>query len=142
MRTKSLTLAVVLLLTNGIDLAYADRLQPLIDDLKSADTDTKLKAIKSLGESGDIRAVPALLAVLRDERGVVRRYAVEALQNLARLLDDAYVVVKRWLQSLINRLRLDPSDDVITVEWRAAHPYLARAGGTACTAGRGGWTGA
>ena len=139
MRTKSLILLALLLLTNGVDLAYADRLQPLIDDLKSTDTDAKLKAIKSLGESGDIRAVSPLLAVLREERGVVRQYAVEALQNLARALDDVYVVVKRWLQSLINRLRLDPSDDVITVEWRAAHRYLACAGGAAGTAGTGRW---
>jgi hypothetical protein len=126
MRTRSLILLALLLLTNGIDLARADRLQALIDDLKSTETDAKLKAIKSLGESGDIRAVPALLAVLHDERGVVRQYAIEALQNLARVLDDVYVVVKRWLQSLINQLRLAPSDDVITVEWRAAHRQLAQ----------------
>jgi hypothetical protein len=139
MRTRSLILLALLLLTSGIDLSYADRLRPLIDDLRSTDTDTKLKAIKSLGESGDIRAVPPLLAVLRDERGVVRQYAVEALQNLARVLDDVYAVVKRWLQSFINKLRLDPSDEVITVEWRAAHPQLACVGGAACMAGEEGW---
>jgi hypothetical protein len=125
MRTTSLILLALLLLTSGINLSYADGLQPLIDDLKSTNTDTKLKAIKSLGESGDIRAVPPLLTVLRDERGMARQYAVEALQNLARVLDDVYVVVKRWLQSLINKLRLDPSGDVITVEWGTAHPHLA-----------------
>jgi hypothetical protein len=44
----------------------------------------------------------------------VRQYAIEALQRLVRTLDDMYIVVKRWLQSLINQLRRDPPDGVIT----------------------------
>jgi len=107
---------LVLLLTGAIDLASADQLRPLIDDLQSGDTQITLNAIQRLGASGDIRAVPPLLDALRDERGVVRHYAVEALQQLIRALDDVYMVVKRGLQSLINKLRLDSSDDVITVE--------------------------
>jgi HEAT repeat protein len=115
-------LLAALLLTSTIDLAYADELRPLINDLKSADTPTALKAITGLRESGDIRAVPPLLTALRDERGVVRQAAVEALQHLVRALDDVHIIIKRWLQSLINKLRLDPSDDVITVEQPIAHP--------------------
>jgi HEAT repeat protein len=109
-----------LLLTNAVNLASADQLRPLINGLKSGDTQTVLKAIKGLGESGDIRAVPPLVDALRDERAVVRQYTVEALQQLVRALDDVYIVVKRGLQSLINKLRLDPADDVITVEQPAA----------------------
>jgi HEAT repeat protein len=120
MRTATCTLLVALLLTSVSGLAFADQLQPLLNDLKSSDTKTTLKAIKGLGESGDIRAVPPLLDALRDKRGVVRQYAAEALQNLARSLDEMYVVVKRWLQSLINNLRLDPTDEVIAVE----HPVI------------------
>jgi hypothetical protein len=45
---------------------------------------------------------------------VVRQYAVEALQHLVRTLDKAYLVTKRWLQSLINQLRSDPTDGVVT----------------------------
>jgi hypothetical protein len=102
--------------------------------------DTRLKAIKSLGASGDIRAVAPLLATMFDERGVVRRYAVEALQNLTRALDDAYVAVKRWLQSLIHKLQLDPADDVITVERRSAHPHTACQVRAACITSAGGGT--
>jgi len=126
MRLTSSILLALLLLTSGIEWSYADRLQPLIDDLKSTEMATRLKAIKSLGESGEIRAVPPLIAALNDEHDVVRRYAAEALQNLSRILDDVYTGVKRWLQSLINKLRLDSGDDVITVERRGAHPHLYR----------------
>ena len=122
MRTMTWFLLAAMLLTNTIGLAYADPLRPLINDLKSADTTTVLKAIRGLGESGDIRAVPPLLEALRDKRGVVRQYTVEALQHLVQALDDGYIVVKRWLQSLINKLRLDPADDMITVEQSVVYP--------------------
>ncbi|HZC00147.1 MAG TPA: HEAT repeat domain-containing protein [Gammaproteobacteria bacterium] len=126
MRTVSSLLLGLLLLTGGIELSHADRLQPLLDDMASADMDTRLKAITSLGESGEIRAVPPLIAALNDEHEVIRQYAAKALQNLARVLDDAYVVVKRWLQSLINKLRLDSTDDVITVERRGGRLHPSR----------------
>jgi HEAT repeat protein len=126
MRTVSSLLLGLLLLTSGIELSYADRLQPLLDDLTSTDMDTRLKAIKSMGESGEIRAVAPLIAALHDEHDVVRQYAAEALQELARVLDDVYVGLKRWLQSLINKLRLKPTDDVITVERRRDRPHLYR----------------
>jgi HEAT repeat protein len=126
MRTASLFLLGLLLLTGGIDWSYADQLQPLLDDFASTDMDTRLRAIKSLGESGEIRAVPPLIAALNDEHDVVRQYAAEALQELARVLDDVYVGIKRWLQSLINKLRLKPTDDVITVERRGDRPHLYR----------------
>ena len=114
LRTAIWIILAALLLTHISSLADVDQLRPLIDDLTSADTETTLKAIKGLGESGDIRAVSPLLTALRDERGVVRQYAVEALQRLVRTLDKAYIVVKRWRQSLINQLRHDPPDGVIT----------------------------
>jgi hypothetical protein len=116
MRKAILIFWLALLLTGTIDLASADQLRPLIDDLQSGDTQISLNAIKRLGASGDIRAVPPLLDALRDERGVVRHYAVEALQHLIRALDDMYIVVKRGLQSLIDKLRLDSSEDITTVE--------------------------
>jgi hypothetical protein len=125
MRMATCIFLTALLLTSAIKLAYADRLRPLINDLTSADVETALKAITALRESGDLGAVPPLLDALRDERRVVRHAAVEALQHLVRALDDVYIVVKRWLQSLINKLRLDPSDDVITVEQPDTYPDVA-----------------
>ena len=121
MRRAILFFCAALLLTDTIHLASADQLRPLINDLQSEDRQIVVKAIQRLGESGDIRAVSPLLDALRDERGVVRYYAVEALQQLIRTLDDVYIVVKRGLQSLINKLRLDSSDDVIAVEQLDTH---------------------
>jgi HEAT repeat protein len=118
MRTAIWIFLAALLLTHTSSLADVDQLRSLIDDLNSADTETTLNAIKGLGESGDIRAVSPLLKALHDERSVVRRYTVEALQRLVRTLDDVYIVVKRWLQLLINQLRHDPTDGVITTtQW-------------------------
>ena len=71
----------VLLLATAIDLA-ADELELLINDPQSGDTQRIFKATKGIGESEDIRVLPALLGVLRGERGVVREYRVEALQHL------------------------------------------------------------
>jgi HEAT repeat protein len=118
MRTAILAFLAALLLTHMLGLADADQLQPLIDDVKSVETATAIKAIKGLGDSRDIRALPPLLAALRDERGVVRQYAVEALQHLVRTLDTVYYVAKRWLQSLIDQLRTDPSDSIVTTARR------------------------
>jgi HEAT repeat protein len=125
MRTAAWTFLAALLLMGAVRLADADELRPLINDLQSADTERALKAIAALGSSGDIRAVPPLLEALRDVREVVRQSAIEALQRLVGALDDAYIVVKRWLRSLINKLRLDPSDDVITVEHSVFHSAIA-----------------
>ena len=127
MRTALLVCLAALLLTHITGLADADQLRPLLNDLQSADTETTLKAIKRLGESGDIRAVPPLLAAFRDERGVVRQYAIEALQQLVRTLDNVYLVAKRWLQSLINQLRSNPSERVVTTARRPLDPFAQKA---------------
>jgi HEAT repeat protein len=127
MRTAILIFLAALLLTHITGPADADQLRPLIDDLQSVETETALKTIKGLGESGDIRAVPPLLAALRDERGVVRQYAVEALQHLVRTLDKVYFVAKRWLQSLIDQLRSDPSDGVVTTARRPLDLHAKKA---------------
>jgi hypothetical protein len=114
MRRTTWIFLAALLLTNMGGGADADQLRPLVNDLKSTDTEAALNAIKGLRASGDIGAVPPLLAALRDERIVVRQYAVEALQQLLQTLDGVYGAVRRWLQSLINQLQRDPSGGVVT----------------------------
>ena len=116
-----------LLWTHTTGLVNADQLRPLINDLKSTDTEAALKALKRLGESGDIRAVAPLIDALHDERGVVRQYAVEALQHLVRVLDDGYIVIKRWLRSLINRLQPDPPGGVVTAAQESLDLYAQKA---------------
>jgi HEAT repeat protein len=127
MRTTLWVFLATLLLTHMTALADADQLRPLLNDLQSADTETTLKAIKGLGESSDIRAVPPLLAALRDERSIVQQYAIEALQHLVRTLDNVYFVAKRWLQSLIDQLRSDPADAVVTTARQPLDPLAKKA---------------
>jgi len=127
MRTAILVFLAALLLTHITPPADADQLRPLGNDLQSVDTETALKEITGLGESGDIRAVPPLLTALRDERGVVRQYAVEALQHLVRTLDKVHLVAKRWLQSLIDQLRSDPSNGVLTTGRRPLDLHAKKA---------------
>jgi HEAT repeat protein len=116
------------LLVSGIGPAVADTLRTLPSGYQSRDAEAMLKALAELGQSGDIAALPPLLEALRDERAVVRQYAVEALQRFARVLDDAHILVKRWLQILINRLRTDSADERIIVEAPDIHACVAPMG--------------
>jgi HEAT repeats len=127
MRTVIWIILAALSLTQSTGLADADQLRPLINDLKSADTQAALKAVHGLGDSGDIRAMSPLLDALHDERDVVRQYAVEALQHLVRALDNVYIVTKRWLQSLIDQLRPAPADGVVTATRRPLDLHAKKA---------------
>jgi HEAT repeat protein len=114
----------ILLMLGTIELSAADELKSVVNDLKSADAQTRMTAIQRLGESGDIRAVQPLLAALNDENALVRTYAIEALQRLVSILDEVHVVVKRWLQTLIKSLKNEPAEEVITVARPVASTYL------------------
>jgi HEAT repeat protein len=127
MRTALRVFLAMLLLTYSIGLVNADQLRPLINDLKSTDTEAALKALKRLGQSGDIRAVPPVIDALHDERDVVRQYAVEALQHLIRSLDGGYIAVKRWLRALIKRLQPDPPGGVVTAAQESLDLYAQKA---------------
>jgi hypothetical protein len=141
MRTVFRMMLGVLLIWGTIELSHADELKRFVNDLKSADAQIRMTAIQRLGESGDIRAVPPLLAALNDENVLVRKYAIEALQRLVSILDDVHGIVKRWLQTLIKSLKSEPSGQVIAVaqpvvcahvgHGRALGP-LAREGGVSC----------
>src|SRR5919197_764682 len=125
MRTISRMMLGVLFILGTIELSHADELKRFVNDLKSADAQTRMTAIQRLGESGDIRAVPPLLAALSDENALVRKYAIEALQRLVGILDDVHGIVKRWLQTLIKSLKNAPSEEVTAMAQPAA---CARAG--------------
>jgi hypothetical protein len=124
---SSIMLGLFLIL-GAIELSHADALKRFVDDLKSADAQTRATAIQHLGESGDIRAVQPLLAALSDENALVRRYALDALQRLVSVLDDIHGVVKRWLQTLIKSLQNEPSEEVITVARPVACVHVGHGG--------------
>src|ERR671924_2151921 len=99
MRTASRMVLGILLMLGTIELSAADELKSVVNDLKSADAQTRMTAIQRLGESGDIRAVQPLLAALNDENALVRTYAIEALQRLASIPPEVPVALKRWLHT-------------------------------------------
>src|ERR671924_513961 len=128
MRTASRMVLGILLMLGTIELSAADELKSVVNDLKSADAQTRMTAIQRLGESGDIRAVQPLLAALNDENALVRTYAIEALQRLVSILDDIHGVVKRWLQTLIKSLKNEPAEEVITMARSVACGHVGQGG--------------
>jgi HEAT repeat protein len=77
----------------------------------------RLQALQALGKSGDIRALPPLLAAIKDQNATIREYAVAALRVLAQTLHSVYRAVtqwiREWLATLPNALA-PPSPDI---EW-------------------------
>ena len=105
-----------LLVVGAITASHGDEFQRLIQDLRSTDEETRMKAVKALGESGEMRALKPLLEALRDDSVVVREHALEALRNLVKVLSDVYRLMRWWLQDLLNRLGVSPQEQGIPVE--------------------------
>ncbi|MCP4658525.1 MAG: HEAT repeat domain-containing protein, partial [bacterium] len=59
-----------------------DVLEPLMELLNAAEADLRTYAALTLGECGDPRAIPALLAALDDDDANARYHAIEALGKL------------------------------------------------------------
>jgi HEAT repeat protein len=66
-------------------LSDVDTLSPLIEFLRGDDADLRMQAALALGEQGDERAIPALLAALNDSDVNVVYHAIEALGKLHAL---------------------------------------------------------
>ena len=137
MNSVSRIMLGLFLILGTIELSHADELKRFVDDLKSADAQTRTMAIQRLGESGDIRAVQPLLAALSDENALVRKYALDALQRLVSVLDDIHGVVKRWLQTLIKSLQNEPSEEVITAARPGACAHVGHGGAVGPPVGEG-----
>lgn len=60
-------------------VAWAQSTTPALDLLKSSDPDTRAKAVRQLGKSGDRSAIPVLAGALKDPSNKVRREVVVAL---------------------------------------------------------------
>lgn len=69
--------------SNPNNMPISDQLEALIKELKDADTQTRIEAIRELGELGDRRALPALIELLQEgESDEVRSNAAWALGQL------------------------------------------------------------
>ncbi len=93
-------------------------------DLKFGTPDKRWEAAEILGESGDCKAVPALIEALGDEVPKVRMYVAEALGKLGdkkakgplkKILNDPYPVVRYAVGEALARLR-DPAGVPIIVQ--------------------------
>jgi HEAT repeat protein len=81
---KSLILGILVLVScvGNMNLAYADRVDELIEQLKDEDWRVREAAAKALGKIGNIRAVEPLSAALRDKDEDVRESAASALEKI------------------------------------------------------------
>jgi HEAT repeat protein len=105
-----------LLVVGAMTTSHGDEFQRLIQDLRSSDEASRMKAVKALGQSGEMRALNPLLEALKDDSALVREHALEALRNLVKVLSDVYRLMRWWFQDLLNRLGISPQERVIPVE--------------------------
>lgn len=113
-----LTRCLMLLIILGLWLphAMADDFNRLRHDATSGSQEIRLQALQALGNSGDIRALAALLTALDDQDPTIRSCAVAALRALARTLDGIYRTVAQWINTLVASLQIHTSPPPPEVE--------------------------
>jgi HEAT repeat protein len=82
-------------------VASANEIERWLRDAASPGLQVRLQALRALGDSGDIRAVPPLLTALRDDNPTIRDCAVAALRSLARALQGVYDAIAQWIARLL-----------------------------------------
>ena len=94
--------------TSAIAIGWAQTTGSNLDLLKSSDPDTRAKAARQIGKSGDRSAIPALAGALKDPSDKVRREVVVALAGYRQ---------PEALDALITATRdSDPDVRVITIQ--------------------------
>jgi HEAT repeat protein len=103
----------------GWSAAAADELDRLTTEATTGSYEVRLQALKALGKSGDIRALPPLLAAVKDQNAVIREQAIAALRTLAQTLHGIYRAVAQWIRELLATLpsALAPPPPSPGVEW-------------------------
>jgi HEAT repeat protein len=94
----------LLVLAAWVSPGFANGIDSLIEDLKTGDEATRLRAVVALGHSGDPKAVGTLREALHDESRVVREYALRALADLLQILEHTSQSLAHWLRDLRARL--------------------------------------
>ena len=74
-----------------IELKGEDAVDPLIDALSSRKKNIRLNAATLLGAIGDEKAIPALIATLKDNNKLVRREASTALSRMGEPAVDPLI---------------------------------------------------
>ncbi|HXH14494.1 MAG TPA: HEAT repeat domain-containing protein [Alphaproteobacteria bacterium] len=98
----------------------ASGIDALIQDLRTGDETTRIRAVVALGDSADPKAVGALQEALHDESRLVRQYALHALKDLLQILERTSRLVTRWLHDLVDRLEQQLEEPQTTA---AKHPF-------------------
>jgi HEAT repeat protein len=79
-------------------------LEPLVQDLRTGDEPTRVRAVLALGHSGDPHAVGVLRHAVHDESQLVRTHALQALRHLLLSLTHTSRLVTHWLHVLLEQV--------------------------------------
>jgi hypothetical protein len=109
-------LCLVLALGVVVPSVTADEVDRWLHEATSTSPQIRLQALQALGRSGDIRALPPLLAALHDNDPTLRSCAIDALRSLARSLQGLYRTVAQWVEELLVTLGVTTPPEPPT-EW-------------------------
>jgi hypothetical protein len=104
MKLCSVGLLVVLVAVACAGPGAARGLEPLVQDLRTGDEPTRVRAVLALGHSGDPHAVEVLRQAVHDESPLVRTHALQALKHLLLSLAHTSRLVTHWLDELLKRV--------------------------------------
>jgi HEAT repeat protein len=76
-------------------------LEPLVQDLRTGDEPTRVRAVLALGHSSDPHAVEVLRQAAHDDSQLVRTHALLALKHLLLSLEHTSWLVTYWLHALL-----------------------------------------
>ncbi len=100
-------------------------LEPLVQDLRTGDEPTRVRAVLALGDSGDPQAVEVLRDALHDESQLVRTHALQALRHLLLSLAHTSRLVTHWLHDLLERVEEQLGEPQVTTVTPTEPPRAA-----------------
>ena len=110
--TSILLVCLVLLGAGGwLSNAAAADIDQYIKDAASGSQAERLLALDALGSSGELRALPALVAAAQDPDPTIRERARLALQTLVDRLRGMYQTVAQWIDTFL-----------VTLGWHTSPP--------------------
>jgi HEAT repeat protein len=114
MKLCSVGLLVVLVAVACAGPGAARGLEPLVQDLRTGDEPTRVRAVLALGQSGDPQAVEVLRHAVHDESQLVRTHALLALKHLLLSLAHTSRLVTHWLHELLERVEEQLEEPQVT----------------------------
>ena len=114
MKLCSVGLLVVLVAVACAGPGAARGLEPLVQDLRTGDETTRVRAVLALGHSGDPQAVEVLRHAVHDESQLVRTHALLALKHLLLSLAHTSQLVTHWLHELLEQVEEQLEEPQVT----------------------------